>query len=1319
MALTKDARNKLYAFVQAVKRLLIADVESQLQQFYGIRPDGSILPLEQLTTRDTDRLYRARLLRDRLTYLYGNIVTAKDKEKNAVQQLVREQAFTVLNRFAALRMAEERTIITETVRQGYNSAGFQVFDSVTGQGMSADQFTRYSWYLDAVFDELALDLPAVFDRYSPYALLFPTEPTLLKLFELLNAEDIKAFRQIGRPVLNLWQEDETIGWMYQYYNADDERKQMREAQAPRNSRELAVRNQFFTPRYVVQFLIDNTLGRIWYDMTGGQTELADRCLFMVKESTVDAPEIPNPKDPRHIRMLDPACGSMHFGLYAFDLLEIIYREAWDKYPHLLGDLRDVMTRAEFLQKVPSLILAHNIHGVDIDPRALQMAGLSLWLRAQRSFAEMNLAPANRPAITRGNLVLAEAMPGNPQLLSEAVKGLSKPMRRLVLHLWQQMQLAGETGVVLRIEHEIRQEIGRIERDWNTLVKTNQGDLFDAEAQAEAEQIGNLNDRQQREEFFEKAEHEVLDHLRRLAESSTTEDAYQKLLFADDTARGFAFIELCRQRYDVVVMNPPFGATSVATKAYVDRTYPDGKGDLAAVFVERMHEMLTDVGLLGAISTRTIFFLGSYLNWRKKYIIHHTYLKYMADLGMGVLDAMVETAAYVMGRKDNPTSVFLRATKANADQKEAMLFNALTTGENRFNQKTSRFRLIPNEPLCYWIDNKTFALHEDYSSFETGLSRTCKQGAGTSDNFRFVYNCWEVPRDKKSGRDWPLFLMTDGSIRYVFPGTAVINWQNNGLVVKTYSEQLYGSVTKQISSQEYYFRVGLSWSVRTAKFEPHIIPASCIPSARRFLTVFPNMLDVLPACSLWNSDYFDYVLKLSMERANHPQFINGVINKSPYPTLPESLETFLAKQTLLNHGLIQEVFEREETSLYFTGPALKSGLSISQSIETVLSQFAQSKTAHLTSLVQINEQVYANFGITTEDQAHIREITNSEEARPEGTVFNVSELELAEGVLSWLVGVAFGRWNVMLAHHPERIPIREDIFAPLPAQSPASLNMDGLLEYPVPFRMDGLAVVEDGDPADLMRCIRATLRYLYHEQADAIERELAALLGANDLADYLSQPNRFFAAHLAQYTQNKRTAPIYWPLSVPSGRYTIWMYYPRLNDQTLYRIVGEYLKPKQAALTDDIRRLEASGTPTDKDRRLLADWQSLRAELAQMEADLLRIADLPYRPNHDDGVLLTAAPLHGFFRNRKWQQATEAAWQELQRGDYDWAHLTLPIWPDRVKDKCKTDLSMAIAHGLEDTCSVKPREKKERTPKVSGSGPKGKKKSTTDQTTILP
>ena len=1309
-----------------MKRLLINDVEQQLQQFYGIRPDGTVLPEEQLTTREVDRLYRARLLRDRLTYLSSNIVTVKDRAKNAVQQLVREQAFTILNRFAALRMAEERTIIQETVRQGFNSAGFQVFDSVTGGATSADLFTRYTWYLNAVFDELALDLPAVFDRYSPYALLFPTEPTLLKLFDLLNAEDIRAFRQVGRAALNLWREDETVGWMYQYYNADDERKQMREVQAPRNSRELAVRNQFFTPRYVVQFLTDNTLGRIWYDMTGGQTDLAQQCRFVIQESQT-ATGKPQPlKDPREIRLLDPACGSMHFGLYAFDLFEVIYREAWDNHPNLLGDLRDVMTRAEFLQQVPGLILAHNIHGVDIDPRALQMAGLSLWLRSQRSFADQGLEPADRPAITRGNLVLAEAMPGNPHLLSEAVKTLSKPMRRLVMHVWQQMQLAGETGVVLRIEHEIRDELNRMARDLEKdVISQTQTQIGDTDVElAEAEQAAQFTDPVFREQFFERAEHDVLDHLRRLAEAAVDSsdgpsNAYQTLLFADDTARGFAFIDLCRQRYDIVVMNPPFGATSVATKQYVDSTYPDGKGDLAAVFVERMHEMLTDTGLLGAISTRTIFFLGSYLKWRQKYIIHHTYLKYMADLGMGVLDAMVETAAYVMGRQDNPTSVFLRVTKANPDEKEPSLLNSLTTGENRFEQKTSRFKVISNEPLCYWVDEKSFELFEESDAFES-TQRSAKMGLSTHDNYRFTRNAWEVFTGEYS-----LFLSGDHNFRFLSGTTTKVLFGKNGKHMKSFTDNS-GKTIASIRSENSYFKQGICWAHRTSKFQPSLVPKNQIFSTGRYQAFLPSDQSILTTCALWNSQYYDYILKLSMERVGDPKFINGTVSKLPHPTLPEDLQTFLAAQTTLNHGLIQAVFEQEETSLYFTGPALLPGQSLSHSIGAVLARFAQNKSTHLASLAQINERVYAHFGITTTEQDHIRDIINDAEARPEGTVFNVSERALAEGVLSWLVGVAFGRWDITAVTHPEHIAPREDIFSPLPAQSPASLNLDGLEEYPVPLRMDGLAVVEPGNPSDMMHGIRATLRYVCHgqaegqaEQADALERELAALLGVDDLADYLSHPNRFFAAHLAQYTQNKRIAPIYWPLSVPSGQYTVWVYYPRLNDQTLYRIVSDYVRPKQADLTDDIRRLESGGVLTDKDRRLLADWQLLRAELAQMETDLLRVADLPYRPNHDDGVLLTAAPLHSFFRNRKWQQATEAAWQELQQGTYDWAHLTLPIWTDRVTDKCKTDLSMAIAHDLEAICTVKPKEKKERVAKEAGATkPKSRKKAASPDQIII-
>lgn len=362
MAITKAARSKIFTLVQEIKKLLVLEVASQLQQFYGIRPDGSMLLVEQLPATEPEILHTARLLRQRIDYIKSNIPTEKNKEVEAIKQLLNEQAFSILNRFATLRMAEERGIIKETIRKEYNSEGFQVFDSITGQGAVAEQYIRYKWYLHSIFDELAIDLPSVFDRFSPYALIFPGERAMRSLLTIINNEAVTLHWEEGKSIMNLWEEDETIGWIYQYYNSREEISEMRDASdAPRNSRELAVRNQFFTPRYVVQFLTDNSLGRLWYEMTKGKTELISKCQYLIRrpkelfldkgntrpenaDEETDYIEYRQLKDPREILMLDPACGSMHFGLYSFDLFEQIYTEAWDNHPELIMDLRNSITR---------------------------------------------------------------------------------------------------------------------------------------------------------------------------------------------------------------------------------------------------------------------------------------------------------------------------------------------------------------------------------------------------------------------------------------------------------------------------------------------------------------------------------------------------------------------------------------------------------------------------------------------------------------------------------------------------------------------------------------------------------------------------------------------------------------------------------------------------------------------------------------------------------------------------------------------------------------------------------------------------------------
>jgi len=176
---------------------------------------------------------------------------------------------------------------------------------------------------------------------------------------------------------------------------------------------------------------------------------------------------------------------------------------------------------------------------------------------------------------------------------------------------------------------------------------------------------------------------------------------------------------------------------------------------------------------------------------------------------------------------------------------------------------------------------------------------------------------------------------------------------------------------------------------------------------------------------------------------------------------------------------------------------------------------------------------------------------------------------------------------------------------------------------------------------------------------------------------------FFPFHLQRYSKSRRKAPIYWPLATASGSYTIWLYYPSLTSQTLYTAINDFVEPKLADVAQEATVLRAKGSARSRDEeRRLEALATLEAELIDLRDQLQAIAP-QYRPNHDDGVQITAAPLWPLFRQKPWQKLLKDTWAKLQKGDYDWAHLAMNYWPERVREKCKTDKSLAIAHGLED------------------------------------
>jgi hypothetical protein len=273
---------------------------------------------------------------------------------------------------------------------------------------------------------------------------------------------------------------------------------------------------------------------------------------------------------------------------------------------------------------------------------------------------------------------------------------------------------------------------------------------------------------------------------------------------------------------------------------------------------------------------------------------------------------------------------------------------------------------------------------------------------------------------------------------------------------------------------------------------------------------------------------------------------------------------------------------------------------------------------------------------------------------------------------------------------------------LPATSTEAIrNSNPDRPYPVSVQWSGILPLEPEDEersvadADIVHRVRAVLRVLWRDDAADREIDLCRLLAVKSLRQYLATPTGFFDDHLRRYSKSRRQAPIYWPLSTASGSYSLWIYYPRLDADLLYKAVHMHVAPKIDRVRQYLTSLEkeppARGREGAARTARTAALTELLGELSGFKQELLQIADLPYRPSREDGVAICAAPLRRFFRLPRWRRVLEEHWQALQRGDYDWAHLALATWPDRVREKCRHDRSRAIAPGLEPLHEETPEE----------------------------
>ncbi len=1177
----------------------------------------------------------------------------------AVTDYVRDAAFTTLNRFVALKMLEARELVQECITKGEQSAGYREFCGMAPGVALLPDAAGYRLYIESLFDEFSTEIKVLFDRRDAPSVLWPKRQTFEALLAILNAPEL----------LTIWSEDETIGWVYQFFNSGEERKKMRdESPTPRNSRELAVRNQFFTPRYVVQFLTDNTLGRLWLEMHGETTRLNTICEYLVRPADELLQSRPQ-KDPRDLRILDPACGSGHFLLYAFDLLLAIYEEAWsvkekaptsettgrtlrDDYPDL-NDLR---------RATPSLIVEHNLYGVDIDPRCAQIAPLALWLRAQRAWKDLGTAASERPRIHRTHIVLAEPMPGDTKLVEEFAARLNPPlMRDLFKKMIDESRLAGELGVLLRAENGIAAEL-RIAREQFVKQRQSTGILPGMESVPKqgALDLSGIDD----DRFFHEAETRIVEALRAFAETASGGANVRRRLFAGDAAQGIAFIDIARTRFDVLLMNPPFGDATDATVEYLEHYYVDTRLDLFSAFCARLLTLANPRGLIGAITPRDGFFKKTLGGWRELVLQNH--MTVVADLGIGVLDsATVRVAAYVIAHElsDKPTRFI---DLVDVPEREDRLRVEVKTPQHVHDVRLSSFRLLPLSRFLYWLPARLWEIFTTAQPLENGAC-TPRYGLTTLSDERFCRLSYEVqPTTIGPSSVWA--FMSKGGDDYPYGGVSncLVRWQQDAAEMAEVNRQSNGQIAQTRRASRYYFRPAITFSNRSVQFSVRWHPANFLFSVRG-----PAIIP-LEASQAFLLGFFNSRLARSliqMQTASQT-YTSGVLKELRWIEPDETSQHIVESAAGKAFHHVRRRLATVETDPFFAG--LLAGIDgpVPTTVSTYLRwrQCFADELNHILKSLQstIDDAISGIYGVSVADLERCEKTEENSESEldfPPSFSFPTSH---AEALLSYLFGRAIRRWQ---DHAIDQVPMLGDA---APPAAPASLS--ALEAVPI--------VVEDlGHALDIVSLVRAELGKTLIEASDADVVALEQALG-NNLRDWIART--FFSRHLTAYTSFGRRAPVYWQVATASSRYSVWLYIHALTRDTMYKVQNDFVGPKLAHEERKLveMRMEFGTSPGAARRKELVAQESCIEELRAFFEEVKRVAPL-WNPTLEDGVIINFAPLWRLVPHQKsWQRELKTTWDALCRGDYDWAHLAMYLWPERVVPKCATDRSLAIAHGLD-------------------------------------
>lgn len=578
-----------------------------------------------------------------------------------------------------------------------------------------------------------------------------------------------------------------------------------------------------------------------------------------------------------------------------------------------------------------------------------------------------------------------------------------------------------------------------------------------------------------------------------------------------------------------------------------------------------------------------------------------------------------------------------------------------TDFRHFKLEPQSFDAIPGKPFAYWVSDALRQTFQRLPAFQSD-SRTARVGLQTGDDFRFVRTWWEV---EPSSDDWPGFAKGGAYSPFYADIYLVVNWSRDGYEIRNFFDRHTGKLNSRPQNTEYFRHAGLTWSDRTTRrLSPRVMPRNVVFSVKGSAGFFPEC--ELSTLGIMNSLAFSQLISLMVGAgdAAAKSYQVGTIGQVPFPGSSQEIADLAQRAWLLKRTLDTV----DETSHAFLLPSALRGRLSEYDPPAIEAEVVRINT-------EIDGKCFELYGFSESDRRAAMQVTHetdsSEDEEDEEDDIDLP-VDDQSSTFSWAIGVVFGRFDWRLATRKSISVCELDPFDALPAKSPGML----LDQAECFHHHSGILVDDPGHRHDLPRLIEKLL-----ERVDASV--------PNDVRDWLQR--NFFVFHLQRYSKSRRKAPIYWPLTTVSGSYTLWIYYPSLSSQILFSAVNDFLDGPNGKLTQVSRecaelRGKGGGRTRDEEKQYEM-LQIFEQELTDLRDTLLRIAPT-YQPNHDDGVQITAAPLWPLFRHKPWQKVLKDTWAKLEKGDYDWTHLAMTYYPDRVREKCKTDKSFAIAHELE-------------------------------------